>query len=93
MVAICYNCVHRGASPGSAHSSCNHPKVTAAKDDPLKNIMAIFASVGRVGPVVAEEFLDLGVVLDPHGVKNGWCNFPWDFDPIWIKSCEGFEKK
>lgn len=27
------------------------------------------------------------VEQDPHGVKNGWCSWPFDMDRIWIKSC------
>lgn len=30
---------------------------------------------------------------DPHGVKNGWCYFPFNFDPIWLGECEGFAAK
>lgn len=28
-----------------------------------------------------------------YGIKNGWFNFPFNFDPVWLKSCDGFEKK
>lgn len=28
-----------------------------------------------------------------HGVKNGWCFWPHNFDPIWINSCDGFKEK
>lgn len=24
---------------------------------------------------------------NPHGVANGWCLWPMNFDPIWIESC------
>jgi len=30
------------------------------------------------------------IVLDPHGVKNGWCDWPIQFDPIWVESCVGY---
>ena len=30
------------------------------------------------------------IVLNPHGVKNGWCDWPLQFDPIWIESCLGY---
>jgi hypothetical protein len=30
---------------------------------------------------------------NPHGIKNGWFNFPIDFDPVWIEGqCEGYEE-
>jgi hypothetical protein len=27
------------------------------------------------------------VSLDPHGVRNGWAMWPFNFDPIWITTC------
>lgn len=30
------------------------------------------------------------IVLNPHGVRNGWCDWPLQFDPIWIESCVGY---
>lgn len=27
-------------------------------------------------------------VINEHGAKNGWANWPFDFDPIWIEACE-----
>jgi hypothetical protein len=28
-----------------------------------------------------------------HGVEQGWCWWPHNFDPIWINSCDGFKEK
>lgn len=30
---------------------------------------------------------------NPHGVRNGWCFWPLNFDPIWIEACNSFEAK
>ncbi len=27
----------------------------------------------------------------PHGIKNGWFSWPWNFDPVWLVSCDGWE--
>jgi hypothetical protein len=27
-----------------------------------------------------------------HGIKKGWFNFPFNFDPVWLENCDGFEK-
>lgn len=27
-----------------------------------------------------------------HGIAHGWFAWPWNFDPIWLESCDGFEK-
>lgn len=33
------------------------------------------------------------IVANPHGVANGWCYWPYNFDPIWIDTCDGYEEK
>lgn len=30
---------------------------------------------------------------DPHGIRSGWFYWPFNFDPTWLKSCDGFEAK
>lgn len=87
----CYNCKHRGDLPGDAHSCCRHPKNDGVMNDPLAQLFAIFASVGRVPAINAET--GLHVVGDPHGIRNGWFNWPMNFDPIWLVSCDGFAQK
>ena len=29
---------------------------------------------------------------DEHGIKNGWFYHPFNFDPIWLKYCDGYEE-
>lgn len=31
--------------------------------------------------------------LSEHGIRNGWCMWPLNFDPIWVGPCEGFDTK
>jgi hypothetical protein len=28
-----------------------------------------------------------------HGIRSGWFFWPVNFDPVWLESCDGFEKK
>jgi hypothetical protein len=42
--------------------------------------------------VLKGDSLPLGVELDGHGLMNGWANWPLEFDPIWIKKCEGYQE-
>jgi hypothetical protein len=30
------------------------------------------------------------VVGNKSGIKNGWFKWPFNFDPIWLISCDGF---
>ncbi len=33
------------------------------------------------------------VTANPHGVKKGWFAHPFNFDPVWLETCTGFESK
>lgn len=87
----CYTCRHRRNTPGSAHIRCEHPSLKGAHDNPLVELMAIFASVGRAPPM-ALSTKELNIQADPHGVRKGWFNFPWNFDPVWLLNCDGYER-
>lgn len=86
----CHKCIHVGAVPGSAHACCQHPR--AGGKDAGQSAMAILASVGRVGPVIdVEGAASLKIVANPHGIRRGWFNWPYNFDPTWLQACDGFE--
>lgn len=88
----CYSCKWRGKVCGSAHSNCNHPSVKAAHEDAGLQIASIFAGVGRCAPVIMQS-KELNIKANPHGIKNGWFNFPLNFDPRWLENCDGYEKQ
>jgi hypothetical protein len=33
----------------------------------------------------------INVKGNPRGIKNGWFTFPFNFDPLWLEECDGFE--
>ena len=86
----CYECKHRSFLPGSSHSRCSHPS-TKTVGDPLLEVLGIFASVGRVAPILA----DTGLHVKGHitGIARGWFNWPFNFDPVWLLECDGFEAR
>ena len=88
----CHKCIHKGINPGTAHIKCVHPLVREHTEDPMSAMMAIFASVGRVAPQVSEISIEMGVVLHDAGVRNGWANWPWSYDPVWVTHCDKFEE-
>ena len=71
--------------------SCHHPSLKEAHDDPMAELMAIFASVHRVPPMAVGS-KELNIVGDQTGIRGGWFNFPWNFDPRWLKNCDGYKK-
>jgi hypothetical protein len=95
MKANCYDCKFRGTVPGSAHSSCHHPlieKLTEGDELPMLKLMSFFASVQRSPPQVANHH-QLNIKGAEHGIASGWFNWPWNYDPLWLENCDGFEAK
>jgi hypothetical protein len=44
-----------------------------------------------LGINLGDELGDLlGVTGSQHGINSGWFNWPLNFDPAWLKSCNGF---
>ena len=88
----CYKCEWRDEAPGSAHSTCGHLK--AGGKDAGQNAFAILASVGRGTPVIdAHGAVALNIRANAHGIRSGWFNWPFNFDPTWLESCDGFKAK
>ena len=84
----CRRCLHVRSLLGSEHKSCAHPDIAAVAESPLGKILSVMGS--RVPS--AHGTLPLGVVGNEHAIRHGWFNWPFNFDPLWLKSCDGFEK-
>jgi hypothetical protein len=35
---------------------------------------------------------DIKVIGNPHAIASGWFAWPFNFDPIWIESCNAYEQ-
>jgi hypothetical protein len=92
----CHECRYREvANAGTVHSKCVHPSIGDLASDSLLKLFSIFASVDRVpsimfSPKVLDSMEKLGITVDVTGFRNNWVNWPFDFDPVWILTCEGF---
>lgn len=82
----CYECQHRRNIPGDAHSSCAHPKVKPLLSDPIGGLLTILGGVD-----ISEQVSYPKVMLNPHGVRMGWASWPFNFDPVWVESCDAKE--
>lgn len=80
----CNKCKFKGFVPGSAHISCTVLRSAGYNDDVA--LLELFMSLNKVELVNTTTNKPL-VEIDEHGRKNGWANYPLDFDPTWIKSC------
>jgi len=89
----CYKCKHRASVPGDAHSRCMHPE-TQKQIDILSDVLAIFASSGRIEPQInLAAARALKIKANLIGIRRGWFNWPWNFDPVWLIACDGWEEK
>jgi len=57
----------------------------------MLGMLAIFASVGRAPAIQGAN--DLNIKGNPHGIRNGWFNWPWNFDPTWLERCDGYTSR
>lgn len=83
----CYECKFRSEVMGSAHSSCR--VISQTKSDNYFELELLLAT-HQVNMTSDGEDL---VKLNPHGVKNGWANWPLNFDPVWVDECKFYTKK
>jgi hypothetical protein len=90
-MAKCYNCKFRGTVPGSAHSSCRVIRETTS-DVPKAAELEILLASHQV-QITGKESGEPLVKINEHGAKNGWANWPLDFDPIWVDDCRFFLDK
>lgn len=60
-------------------------------DHPLGELITLLGK--RMGPVPPSQTATLHVVGSPHGIANGWFAHPWNYDPTWLVSCDGFTSR
>jgi hypothetical protein len=91
----CYECKFKGSVPGSAHSSCNFLKEIVG-DKQGASLIELLLSAGTIKLTATDKKTGVEkpmVSLSEHGVKNGWANWPFDFDPIWVEECLLYNEK
>lgn len=88
----CNKCVHR-ASAGSntRHSRCNHPTIDNIMSDHDVLILIMDGLVNK--HKIPQGLWDLNVDVEEGAIANGWGLWPFNFDPLWVKSCTGFKEE
>lgn len=74
----CWECPCRGAVAGSAHISCD---LIAS---PKNFEVAFEIAKGRIPKIENTETGEVYIEFHPTGIKNGWCTWPLNFDPVWV---------
>ena len=90
MESDCLTCRYRGTVPNSRHSSCKHPAAESvlSNSEDLLALMKSIANEGRI-PYLYPGFK---VEFDQAGVIQGYALWPFNFDPIWLEECTGYEE-
>lgn len=82
---LCYSCKHRDNVAGSAHSCCN----VFGEKGFLISIANLYTDTDNptLGTIDNEPIMK----VDKVGIKNGWFNFPINYDPEWLEYCLMYE--
>lgn len=80
----CWTCRHRGEIPGDCHVRCNHPDAKLDAPIIVKCLMT-----GSAAPLDS-VWKRLGITGDIIGIRNGWFLWPMNFDPTWLRNCNGY---
>lgn len=87
----CWTCRWKREIPGDCHIACAHPSLKGAVDDPIGQLLGALASGRRIPVTRAVDTPQLNVRGNPAGIRGGWFNFPFNFDPVWLENCDGYQ--
>lgn len=88
----CYTCKYRGSLPGDAHSCCRHPKLEGVTNDPIGGLIkSMCDDLTRIKINIV--IVELKIKANPHGLRKGWFQYPFNFDPVWLENCNGYTPK
>ena len=90
----CHECIYVSQVAGSAHKSCSTlEKLSLDKNIILKISFLLLSGKIELTYVNDEERRVPIIEIDEYGKKQGWANWPLDFDPVWVKKCGFFSSK
>lgn len=81
----CNKCKFHENIPGDAHVSCTILPVQ------VRGYALIVSTM--TAKLDTSTGIKLKLEFEPHGISAGWCNWPLNYDPIWVKSCNQFVEK
>ena len=88
----CFKCKHKGHLAGTCHIRCLHPRVASFTSDEILTALSMLAQEHPFSSSQAPLMQRLGITGHPHGIRCGWFNWPWEFDPAWLETCAGYEE-
>jgi len=88
----CHKCQFKKSIPGNCHISCGSPKLDSfyekVSNSPELSLLSMIPL--NISTNIEKIF---GLEANEHGVKSGWCFFPFNYDPVWLKGeCTSFKE-
>jgi hypothetical protein len=88
----CSECIHEATIPGNCHSKCVHPELKDIWDHPLSELISISGKNFGI-PFMLDITAGFNIRYNSYGFNNGWFQWPFNFDPVWLENCDKFEEK
>jgi hypothetical protein len=88
----CHKCKWKENISGDAHVCCKHPSLEKTNNNLQLQLLSLLQSAGRASSIPINNS-KLNIKGNQHGIAKGWFNFPFNFDPVWLENCDGFEIK
>lgn len=87
---FCSTCKHAGDVYNSCHASCKHPAVNEiiSNSDDLMFLLDGIVNKKKI-PYI---HMSLKVDIKKQGIEGGWASWPFNFDPMWLDNCTGYEE-
>ena len=93
----CNNCKFKGptALGSSHHISCTIFQHICKDDSNQAKLLELGHAAGEFYVQYTDENGNKQPVvkLNEHGVVNGWCTWPINFDQIWVDDCKYYNDK
>jgi hypothetical protein len=84
----CYKCPYREQLSHTHHSKCNIMGSTLPLDSAQKAMLdtqtSILVVTGVLQSITSTDDNSVLLSFNEHGVNNGWCSWPINFDPVWV---------
>lgn len=82
----CQKCIHKRNIPGDAHFQCSL-FMKKMEEQEGKIFFLYYSIYSHLEPNLVKEFINkyTGMGAEHHGIASGWCNFPFNYDPVWLK--------
>ena len=80
-------CLYQKSIQWNTHIRCVNPMI--GPQNGFGDMLSIMnrAPKGILHSMAAKK---LGIAGSAHGIKEGWFNWPYNFDPTWLDNCDGF---